>query len=368
MDYPHEAGNDGVKCHSDEGRNLNYIDIIIYFNYKAIMSDPRITQGPDGHIIADCSANPFDVRPYVQAIMDRANFLYRENGKPVVILMGEIHDRGTNLAALQVAVKQAREMMAKGKRKAFLGIEYDYNCFFGKSFEGEVSCDPQHLQRQKRGKAHIYQTSKFATVFEAPIFYKNLSLSALSDEFDPLPALKMTLNDAAHSGDFVVKDDPATKLAVSSLPAEFKQDNQECYFPMSPFGAAVRNQVMAHHIADDIENSNCGFYVQQTGAAHLKGALGLTPLGEIVECGYGGSLERSLLLMDKFNVLSCYANPEIIAKCSQEGKQTKDNTIIALGLNQSGFGTGWRDLWGAKEYIAMRRIARATEGAFKVHI
>ncbi|MEM9469704.1 MAG: hypothetical protein AAF988_06035, partial [Pseudomonadota bacterium] len=247
------------------------------------MSDYTLLRSPQGHQVVDCSANPFDVRPYVNAIMDRANFLYRENGKPVVILMGEAHDRGTHIAALQLAVQQARKILSHDDSKVSVGLEIPHNELAqALSVRG---VDLRTVSRVKKGIAFSqFSGAGFDASGMSPRFGANFFSSLDLDPFEETekPSISVFLNDVArkkndYGAEVLDCDDAMTNFAVQCYA---RNPSFSDFIKLgagidarSKLGMIIRNKTIYSYVLGDLQESQAQLHIQQTGMMHVKGGV-----------------------------------------------------------------------------------------------
>lgn len=296
------------------------------------MSDPRITIASEGHTIVDCSANPFDVRPYVGAIMDRANFLYRENGKPTVILMGETHAVGTHMAALQILLKRVREKSFRKGLKSAFGIEVPYDHFWSHDLPEKEGFSTRERDGYFFCKSMAEQEN---SDLPSSDIRKNLFASLMIQGVRNVSHISTALNDAVmitggNDDGCLFVGSNITEQAIKNLMGN-DFDLTQGIHPASEGGLAIRNVVIVKNMLRHLRETQTRLYVQHCGITHVKGRM---HSNGVDEAAHKDSLEGRLLQTGEVNVVSAFASHTDYNDVPENGRaENAQGTVVAEGLN-----------------------------------
>lgn len=293
--------------------------------------------------------DPYDPRPYVRAAIDRGIELTEKNGKPSVVLFGEEHKTGSNIASIQLAIQYALQAMHRIDKIVVLGLEAphfpvhedDDGSFLKYRAEDNAFKHAKHFN-QNLYRALCAHASTYLSVFRNDATY-----DMLEDGTNILGAYHyITIEEMLALG-----FDPDDHIRVDS-----------------PDGVAVRNRVIVRNILDDIESLDIGLYVHQLGAFHLKDVTFRNwGIGKLQS--FEGSVETVLLESDRVNVVSAY--PSISRSfnyvTAEAKSQNAENTIVATGMNNTMYSGGWYEHQFQDQRRDMRRIHDATQGEYRIY-
>lgn len=248
----------------------------------------------------DCSANPMDLRPAVNEIMNAANWLLERlpADKPLVILAGEEHDRPTH-ASLKLAL--LRRFLTE-KFSICVGLECDYNL-------PEV--------REKQALVAAY----------APLSH------GLFQEAAYISSVPVSANDLPKNPNEILKpEDPFTKSILSRIVDEngnkvgkiVVEQYSHVLHARADFGVFLRNVGIATKVTQEIKKHKPKIYIQECGSGHI---IPYDPNNE----------QESLasLLSEKFAVLNVC--PKLSTDTRDFSSFSGTGLIEINGLNEDGF-------------------------------
>lgn len=309
------------------------------------------TQRAYPEIIADCSSDPFDVRPLTTAIMESANFILERlpADVPLVIIMGEAH----NIPSHSIA----RAHLLKTLKSQF---ETNTNLRFAYGIEDHLSrIDREFFAKSPLSEAKIRISGNingFGLALAAPLTSQAMA-KFLYEE-----AIETQLNDIRAErnpdifGTVIDQKDPETKNFVVKHAPEFvdKRIIRSSDFGYdNRLGLMLSNRMMVKKVTQHIKNTQSKIYVQHCGLTHTFGDRQLAnllgsaiPYNESLtyyfrEAGYG-----VLTVMPDFTHIP-YASIE-----------TMDNTVLAEGLDQT-------KVNNTNEAVLLERLQRIS--GFKLH-
>jgi hypothetical protein len=284
------------------------------------------TQTAHPEIIADCSANPFDVRPFVQTIMNSANFILERLPPdiPLVIVMGEHHDRPSHIYSRMALLQQLKVQRNRNPDIRFAyGIEDNlakYSKLIGKKIVDKKV-------------AMMVQDQGFLLSAETPVSNQAKANFLLRN------GINFSFNDIASTqsensrNSIIDQSDPITReLIAKHAPHQLgktiyrsgtvRKDNS--------LGLALSNRMIVQKATQHIKDTSAIIYVQHCGLGH---ALGHRNVENIFKSDNAYDTSLTALFTDAgFAVLTVC--PDHI-NSPEESVVAMPSTILAQGLDQT---------------------------------
>lgn len=228
----------------------------------------------------DCSDDPYDVTPVTAAILDRvalARSRQADSKKPVVVLMGEVHDQPSHRLLMQGFLEAAR---SGGLRPAF-HMEHEHQ-LLSRIARIDAGVDLKGWQAEALSKAD----TDGRVLLQAVMAYRPLGYSPLTGQnlmaYCLENAIPVAFTDAAKSGRSQGADrtldvsDRQTAAQIASYHSpQFNQAAAPQDLPTllveEPDGIAVRNRMMRDLSAARLESAGSDLLVHHCGREHLLG-------------------------------------------------------------------------------------------------
>jgi len=231
----------------------------------------------------DLSANPYDLRPAVKAIMDAQNWILERipPKQKLIILMGEIYTAPTHTMLCEAVLDHLADQRRLRYRELVYGMELPHN-FPGRSifssFFNALGAAPQKVSaldtmRESKVLAKRYFNKPYAcssTYFNKAIL--NLCLER---------RIPFSFNDVARidkiNGDIIVdQKDPKTRALIDEIIPELK--GQRVYRASETNGEAVSglklsNTMIAKLAIEHANKTGAQIIVQQCGLGKIFGDI-----------------------------------------------------------------------------------------------
>lgn len=203
----------------------------------------------------DCSADPYDVRPALDAIQER--IAHRMKPGPLVVLMGQLHNRPIHHLVGQALMAR---LLKSGASIAY-GMESPHNSL--RSALINHMDMPVDLAKKIADSDH--NGSKLLRIFRECVD-PDSSIQAQSNvaAWCGKQSVPFHVNDVAKSWFGINIYEPLTNELVKRFPIE----NTSL---VSSEGVALRNRMIQQNVIRHIQDSNVDIYIQQTGNGHLYG-------------------------------------------------------------------------------------------------
>lgn len=232
-------------------------------------------RGADGFLTVSCAANPLDFRPALDVL--EAEIKRRSGKRPLVVLMGELHDRPMHKALRQGLL--ARLLNGASAGAVACGLELEHNLVekaLSDNFIGKIPADLRERASgpDPDGRKLIQIFHELCLPQEAPASYKNLLAFCYHHN------VSVRANDVAKtfsdSQCHIDMRDPMTRNVL--------RRNAESKFHawltrisgisvVSPNGIARRNTVIAEQALKDLRQKGVPVYIQDCGLSHLLGKV-----------------------------------------------------------------------------------------------
>lgn len=319
----------------------------------------------------DCSGNPYDVRPATDKILDMAAKLTREkqDGKPVVILMGENHDTSAHMVLQHDLVSRLSQI----KAKASLCFEYSNNIAFelapsilkdvakqvGLSGDDMAALD---LPEDIRYQFHIYDKNGLMGIAihsfngsrldRSNVAKQNLKRFCYNHRFPC--AFTDVAKKYSDSDDYGTLDNGDPDVGYYARELGFSEEE---YSTICPEGMAIRNAVIAERIMECADHNNSDVVVQITGMAHVFGEMSQ---GFAYEHSLHAALEKHgahilPVIIDKW---------KFSHKIPEGAEKAFAQSVFIKGLPESSFEPDEAD----KETALISRMHKESGGELKIEV
>lgn len=242
-----------------------------------------------GHYI-NCSANPYDLRPATDLIVDTIHERLTEmpEDKPLVVLMGEEHNTPTHHALQKMVISR----LFSGKQHFTFASEHPHNFSASRLTIGNIKTSdfPTDILNQwnlldNEGQDNLctYLANSYIGLY-SPVSCKNLYAFCYHNK------ITSVFNDAAYYKDkkdpknrknnlYLDLNNPMTMIAKKVYGTKKQKINVT-----SREGMAIRNIAMAFMALSHAEANHSPLVIQKTGLAHVFGDVSFNNKGEKIHC------------------------------------------------------------------------------------